>query len=470
MVTALPRVIIAAPGSGHGKTTVATGIMAALSNFQQNFHANKPPKNLVVSGHKVGPDYIDPGYHALATGRPGRNLDPHLVGEDLIVPLLLHGAAGADLAVIEGVMGLFDGQIGGRGFSSTAHIAQLTRTPIILVIDISHTSRTIAAIVQGIITFQPELQFGGVILNKAGSARHAKEVNDALEEVGIPVLGTLYRDDAIAAPSRHLGLIPAAERADAQESLTVLATKIAAAVDLSKIIAIALQASPLSEVPWEPSNDIICRSSKSPVIAVAGGRAFTFRYTETLEMLTAGGCSVVEFDPLIDSALPANTAGLYLGGGFPEVHVAELSANTFLRAAIKKAVAEGLPTVAECAGLLYLGQELDSAPMVGALPITAEMTPKLSLSYAELISPTDTLLAQAGSRVHAHEFHRTTTSPLASDTPAWLHNGVPQGFSSATLHASYHHLHWAGFPLGAQRFIDAADKFSRTHNMSSSNG
>ena len=204
----LPRLLVAAPASGHGKTTIATGVMAALA-----------ARGHVVSGHKVGPDYIDPGYHALATGRPGRNLDPHLTDPALIAPLLLHGARGADLAVVEGVMGLFDGQIGGDGFASTAHVAALTRTPVVLVVDVSHASRSIGAVVHGMATFEPGVQIAGVILNKAGSARHATEVVSAIGRTGVPVLGILQRDQGVSAPSRHLGLVPAEERDEAASAL-----------------------------------------------------------------------------------------------------------------------------------------------------------------------------------------------------------------------------------------------------------
>ena len=214
MVT-VPRLVVAAPASGHGKTTVATGLMAALRRAGH-----------LVSGHKVGPDYIDPGYHALATGRPGRNLDPHLVGESLIGPLLAHGARGADIAVIEGVMGLYDGRIGTDGFASTAHIATLTRSPVVLVVDISHAARSVAAVVHGMMSFDSEVQIAGVILNKAGSTRHADEVARSLQPLAVDVLGVLPRDAGVVAPSRHLGLVPAAERHTAVGALDRLATQI----------------------------------------------------------------------------------------------------------------------------------------------------------------------------------------------------------------------------------------------------
>ena len=202
----LPRIVVAAPASGHGKTTLACGLMAGLRR-----------RGLAVAPAKVGPDYIDPGYHWLAAGRVGRNLDPVLVGEDRIVPLLLHGAArpdAADVAVIEGVMGLFDGRLGTDGDGSTAHVARLTDSPVLLVVDVRHASRTFGAVVHGLATYDPRVRVGGVLLNRVGSARHGEEVRRAVEAAGLPVLGALPRDEAISAPSRHLGLVPAAERAE----------------------------------------------------------------------------------------------------------------------------------------------------------------------------------------------------------------------------------------------------------------
>ena len=447
----LPRLVIAAPASGHGKTTVATGLMAALSRAGH-----------VVSGHKVGPDYIDPGYHSLATQAPGRNLDPHLVGEHRLVPLLLHGAADADLAVIEGVMGLYDGQIGGEGFASTAHVATVTRSPIVLVVDISHASRSIGALVHGMATFDPSVRIVGVILNKAGSQRHADEVVRSLESTGLPVLGVLQRDDGIVAPSRHLGLVPADERDGAAHALDRLADQIAEKIDLDHLLALARQAPDLDGTPWRPADEVHPPSDARPVIAVAGGRAFTFRYAETDELLRAAGCDVVTFDPLADESLPEGTAGLYLGGGFPEVHATGLSANAPLRAALLAAVRAGVPTVAECAGLLYLCRTVDGVPMVGALDADAVMTPRLTLSYRRSVAAIDTLLGPAGSRATGHEFHRTTVTPAADAAPAWIIDGVPVGFSldpvatgSPTVHASYLHTHWAGQPAMAQHFAEA---------------
>ena len=455
-MTSLPRLVIAAPATGQGKTTIATGLMAALTRAGH-----------VVSGHKVGPDYIDPGYHALACGRPGRNLDPHLVGEERIVPLLLHGARGADVAVVEGVMGLYDGRIGTQGYASTAHVATLTKTPVVLVVDISRASRSVGAVVHGMATFSADVEIAGVILNKAGSPRHAAEVADS---ISLPVLGTLGRDQAVSAPSRHLGLVPAAERDEAAHALDALADLVADAIDLEAVLKLASTAPDLEGEPWDPEREVVVsrrawRHSSTtdadrPVIAMAGGRAFTFRYTETEELLRAAGCRVETFDPLVDTSLPEGTSGIYLGGGFPEVHAPGLSENAPLRAELHAAIEAGVPTVAECAGLLYLCQSVDDAVMVGSLPATAKMTPRLTLSYPSVTAPADSLLTREGETVTGHEFHRTHVDPVAGPTAAWAIDDVPTGFAGPTLHASYLHVHWAGHPQLAQRFADAAHQYS----------
>jgi cobyrinic acid a,c-diamide synthase len=448
-VVALPRVVIAAPATGQGKTTVATGLMAALTRAGHD-----------VSGHKVGPDYIDPGYHALACGRPGRNLDPHLVGEERIVPLLLHGAAGADVAIVEGVMGLFDGKVGGSGFASTAHVATLTSSPVVLVVDISRSSRSIGAVVHGMSTWDPDVQVAGVILNQAGSPRHAREVADSID---LPVLGTIGRDPTLAVPSRHLGLVPAAERDEARRALDALAERVAELVDLDAVLTLARTAPGLDAEPWDPVAEMggfearFARTSTTgvstgarPVVAVAGGRAFTFRYAETEELLRAAGCAVVGFDPMVDPQLPDGTAGIYLGGGFPEVHARELTGNVVLRRELAAAIADGVPTVAECAGLLYLCSSLDSSPMVGAIAAEATMTERLTLRYPTMTATTDSLLTRAGETITGHEFHRTQVTPAGDEL----------GFVGPSLYASYLHTHWAGHPQLAQRFADAVHAYA----------
>ncbi|WP_456297889.1 cobyrinate a,c-diamide synthase [Actinophytocola xanthii] len=452
----LPRVVVAAPASGHGKTTVATGIMAALRR-----------RGHVVSGHKVGPDYIDPGYHELATGRPGRNLDPFLVGEERVAPLLVHGARGGDVAVVEGVMGLYDGKLGGAGFASTAHVATVTSSPVILVVDVSHASRSVAAVVHGMRTFDPTVRIVGVVLNKAGSHRHAQEVLDALAGRGVPVLGVIHRDDAVVAPARHLGLVPVAERYDAADSLDLLAERIEATVDLDQLLALARAAPPLAAAPWDPATEVGPgpAGAPRPLVAVAGGRAFTFRYAETEELLLAAGCDVATFDPLVEERLPAGTSAVYLGGGFPEVYAGRLSDNVGLRGELLDAVASGMPTVAECAGLLYLCRTLDGRPMVGALAADAAMTSRLTLGYREATVPATHAAAHLagppGTPVRGHEFHRTAVTPDAGEHPAFLVGGRPSGFGSRTATASYLHVHWAGHPMLAERFAAAAREFGR---------
>ncbi|WP_412093877.1 cobyrinate a,c-diamide synthase [Mycolicibacterium goodii] len=463
-MTKLPRVVIAAPASGHGKTTVATGLMAALA-----------ARGLEVSGHKVGPDYIDPGYHSLATGRPGRNLDPYLVGSQRIVPLLRHGAAGADIAVIEGVMGLFDGRLGAAGEASTAHVATLTASPVILVVDVSHASRTHAAVVAGLAGFDPEVRICGVILNKCRTDRHADEVQEGLMRTGIPILGRIPREAGVETPSRHLGLIPAAERAESVTTLARMAAMIESHVDLDAILEIARSATLLTDPAWDPTNEVSPPSPDRPIVAVAGGRAFTFRYAETDDLLLAAGCTVVEFDPLTDSSLPAGTAGIYLGGGFPEMHVADLAANTSLLDDLRSAVAAGVPTVAECAGFAYLCRTLDAAPAVGVISAAAAMTPRLALGYRTAVASADNLLARTGERVRGHEFHRTRVTPDSPEpgsecTAAWTLPTGPDGYAHSTLHASYLHVHWAGHPSLAQRFADAVHRYARQPDPLSHHG
>ncbi|MEY9944163.1 cobyrinate a,c-diamide synthase [Kitasatospora sp. GAS1066B] len=447
----LPRLVIAAPSSGAGKTTVATGLMAALT-----------ARGLRVSPHKVGPDYIDPGYHGLATGRPGRNLDAFLCGPGLIEPLLRHGAAGADLAVVEGVMGMFDGASGRGELASTAHVAKLLRAPVVLVVDGSSQSRSVAALVHGFASWDPQVRLAGVILNRVASDRHEELLREALEEgAGVPVLGAVRRTASVATPSRHLGLVPVVERStQAVRAVADMGELIAASVDLDAVLALARSAPPLTAAAWDPAAEVRAVPGR-PRIALAAGAAFSFSYAENAELLTAAGAEVLPFDPLHDAALPDGTSGLVIGGGFPEVYAAELSDNAPLRRAITALAATGAPIAAECAGLLYLGRELDGRPMCGVLDTTARMTERLTLGYREAVALHDSPLAVTGTRVRGHEFHRTTCDPAAGPTPAWAWRtpagaAHTEGFAAGNVHASYLHLHWAGAPGIAERFTGAA--------------
>lgn len=435
----IPRLVIAAPASGSGKTTVATGLIAALR-----------ARGVRVSPHKVGPDYIDPGYHALAAGRPGRNLDPWLTGEERIVPLFRHGAAGCDVAVVEGVMGLFDGR-DDTGFASTAHVARLLAAPVVLVVDAARQSRSVAALVHGFATFEPGVRIGGVILNRIGSDRHEELCRGALESAGVPVLGAVRRDDAVLTPSRHLGLIPAAERgARAVRAVERLGELIARSCDLDALLRLAGTAPPPAGPVWEPSDQVVPVAGR-PVVAVAGGAAFTFSYAEHGELLRAAGADVAVFDPLRDEALPDGTAALVIGGGFPQVHAAELAANAPLLDAV--AAFRG-PIAAECAGLLYLCEELDGRKMCGLVPGRARMTPRLTLGYREAVAVAESPLTRAGERFRGHEFHRTALEGGAEPLFRWRGGG--DGFGNEQITASYLHLHWAGHPEAAQRLVSSS--------------
>jgi cobyrinic acid a,c-diamide synthase len=468
MVT-VPRLVIAAPASGCGKTTVACGLMAALR-----------ARGLAVSGHKVGPDYIDPGYHALATGRPPRNLDPFLCGEDLIAPLFRHGAAGAQVAVIEGVMGLFDGvdhaamPVNLTGpenptnpidpdFGSTAHVARLLDAPVVLVIDAARAGRSVAALAAGFAGFDPRTAVAGVILNRIASDRHERLLRDALAGTGLPVFGAIRRTEGISTPSRHLGLIPAAERAAmAATAVDQMGALIAAHCDLDALLALAARAPARPGPAWEPPAQPD-PARPAPVVAIAGGAAFTFGYTEQAELLAAAGARVISFDPLRDEDLPGQTAGLILGGGFPEMHAAALSANLRLREQVAALAARGAPVAAECAGLLYLARTLDDLPMCGVLDVRAAMTPRLTLGYRQAVAMADSVLARAGDVLRGHEFHRTAAVPAAGDQPAWqLGSGPLEGHVAGSVIASYLHTHWAGHPAAAARLTAACTRVPST--------
>ncbi|MFI0264508.1 cobyrinate a,c-diamide synthase [Streptomyces sp. NPDC017056] len=449
-MSTIPRLVIAAPASGSGKTTVATGLMAAFTEA-----------GLTVSPHKVGPDYIDPGYHALATGRPGRNLDAYLCGTDQVAPLFLHGAASADLAVVEGVMGLYDGASGLGELASTAQVAKLLRAPVVLVVDASAQSRSVAALVHGFASWDPEVRLAGVILNKVGSDRHEELLRAALDESGVPVLGALRRAPQMQTPSRHLGLVPVAERqAEALESVRAQAAQVREGCDLKALLALAHSAPELPGTAWDPARAVAQGAEGAaavpgkPVVAVAGGAAFTFSYAEHAELLAAAGAEVAVFDPLRDERLPSGTQALVIGGGFPEVYAPELSANAPLRRAVVALAASGAPLVAECAGLLYLSRSLDGKPMCGVLPADARMSQRLTLGYREAVALEDNALAVAGTRVRGHEFHRTVLEPGAGTSPAWgmTHPARRvEGHVQDGVHASYLHVHWAAEPSLARR-------------------
>jgi cobyrinic acid a,c-diamide synthase len=490
------RLVVAAPTSGCGKTTVATGLIAALR-----------ARGTVVAPFKVGPDYIDPGYHALAAGRPGRNLDPVLVGTQRIGPLFAHGARGADIAVVEGVMGLYDGRIGTAGAGSTAEVATLLSAPVVLVVDARGQGRSLAALLHGFRGYDPAVRIAGVVFNRVGSARHEEVLREACAEVGLTVLGALPRDPAFTVPSRHLGLVTAAEHgAAAVDAVRAIGGAVAAHVDLAAVVRLAGTAPPLPAAPWDPAAEVAAPPDPAaradlvagalvagapvagapgapadpmagalmagdpgsarparPLVAVAGGPAFTFGYAEHAELLSAAGAEVAVVDPVRDEDLPEGTAALVLPGGFPERHAAELAGNEPLRAAVAALAARGAPVHAECGGLLYLARELDGRPMCGVLDAEATMSDRLTLGYRDAVAATDSALHPTGARVTGHEFHRTVLRPGHGATPAWHWRGATEGFVSGRVHASYLHTHPAGQPRSVCRFVRAAARFAGLH-------
>ncbi len=452
------RLVVAGTHSGVGKTTVATGLMAAFA-----------ARGRAVAGFKVGPDFIDPSYHALATGRPARNLDAFLSGPELIAPLFAHGAHGADLAVVEGVMGMFDGAGGAGELASTAQVAKLLRAPVLLVVDCGAMARSVAALVHGFASFDPAVDVAGVVLNRVGSQRHDGLLRQALEPLGIPVLGVLRRHVALSTPERHLGLVPAAERrAAARRTVAELAAAVAEACDLGAVAAVAAAAPPLHAPPWEPapwepvtagpSRQGSRRRPVRPVrLGIASGPAFTFVYQENVELLEANGAELVPVDPTADERLPDGTAGLYLGGGFPETYAAALAANRPMRAAVRGLAAAGGPVVAECGGLLYLARTLDGRPMCGLLEADGRMTDRLTLGYRRASATAPSALAGTGTEVRGHEFHYSRLEPSAGATAAWLlDGGRPEGFVAGGVHASYLHTHWAALSELPGRLVTAA--------------
>lgn len=408
---------------------------------------------------KVGPDFIDPGYHALAAGRPGRNLDPVLVGEDLIGPLYRHGCAGADIAVVEGVMGLFDGRIEGRMTGiprgSAAQVAGLLGAPVVLVVDARGQSHSIAALIHGFVTFDPAVRIAGVILNRVGSDRHEAVLRQACEHAGVQVLGAIPRSDELTVPSRHLGLITAVEHGrQARDAVAAMTALVARHVDLGALASAAT--AHVTAEPWSP----VAESVTNVTVALAAGKAFSFSYAEHAELLRGAGAHVAEFDPLSEP-LPAGADALVLPGGFPEQFTAELSANDLVRRQIRRLAASGAPVHAECAGLTYLVDDLDGVPMCGVLAGSARFTERLTLGYRDAVAVVDSSMHAAGDRVTGHEFHRTAVEFVEQPSPAWAFAGPGQagrrdGAVQRGVHAGYLHTHPAAHPEAITRFVASA--------------
>lgn len=456
--------VIAGVSSGVGKTTIATGLMAALA-----------ARGRRVQPFKVGPDYIDPSYHSAACGWPSRNLDTWMVGEAATIELFRRATSDADVAVVEGVMGLYDGRSGGREQGSTAQLAKLLGLPVLLVIDAGKLARSAGALAIGYRAFDPAVQIAGVILNRAASGRHAAVLCDAVEqEAGIPVLGVLPRDEQLALPERYLGLVPVVEG----QTVTVFFERaraiVARDVDVERIATLAtIQPDALSPSTAGEPAPALFPAAPYPArvrIAVAMDRAFSFYYPDNLDLLRAWGAELVPFSPLADAELPCGAGGIYIGGGFPELFAEQLAANRAMRTALRRAAAAGCVVYGECGGLMYLGGTLTDAAgrtheMTGLLPLNSTMRGgRLTLGYREVRVRADGPLAPAGHRLRGHEFHWSVPDRAPGPTEALYDvdgEGRLEGFRHGSVYGSYIHIHFGSDPTLAPAFVRAAAEARR---------
>jgi cobyrinic acid a,c-diamide synthase len=456
--------IIAGERSGVGKTTVTLTLLASLCRRSQQ-----------VQSFKVGPDYIDPMFHQHVTGRACRNLDPILTSEAYVQQCFNRHSQGVNYALVEGVMGLFDGVTppqplpllrgGVNDYASTAHIARLLDLPVVLVIDCSRLSGSVAAIAHGYSSFDPRIKIAGVILNRVGSDRHLQLLQDSLALLQLPILGVLRRQDNITIPDRHLGLVPTAELTQLNALIDRLADLGDLCFDWDRLLPL-LQVS--GETPPQPLPLLRGGARGGVRIAVARDRAFNFYYQDNLDLLQQLGAELVFWSPLEDAGLPEGVQGMYFGGGFPEVFAQQLAENTDVKVAINTAILAGMPTIAECGGLMYLCEQIvdfagKSWSMVGVLPTTAVMSGRLTLGYRRAVVLEDSLLVSAGTTVCGHEFHRSYLmsnfeQPLfqtyrfdTEESTGYEGWGVSSPYLN--LHASYIHMHWGACPEIPQSFL-----------------
>ncbi len=467
--------VIGGAASGVGKTTVSVGLMGAYRR-----------RGMSVAPFKTGPDYIDPSYHLAVTGSASRNLDTWLTPESTVRDIFTRGSAAADVAVIEGAMGLFDGRSGEGNRCSTAEIARLTGGVVLLVVDCARQARSLAPVLAGFAAFDPSINLAGAILNNVGSTAHARVLKEAASEAGIPVIGVLPRRGDISLKSRHLGLVPAGENVSSlEERLERIIDHISANVDIEAVLSmtksnvngIQKAGSGIGEEGAGGRQEASGSGARNKTGSASGGsgassggvrigvaldEAFSFYYPDSLEALEAEGAKLVYFSPLRDNDLPA-CEGLYFGGGYPEVFADRLQANTALRRSVAAAIKDGVPVYAECGGLVYLSRavEIDGSrkQMAGALPLEARMTGRRqALGYVEATARHDNLLMASGERVRGHEFHWSDVSWQEDNIAYECYSnrdlgGKPEGFSSGNVLASYVHLHFAGNPRLAKRLI-----------------
>lgn len=446
--------LLAAPRSGSGKTTMTCALLMALKR-----------RGCAPCAFKSGPDYIDPMFHRAVLGVESRNLDLFFSAPETVRTLYAKGAAGHGAAVCEGAMGFYDGLGGVSDRASAWHLADTLGLPVLLVVEPKGQSLTLAAELKGLNSFRTPSHIAGILLNNCTARMHALLAPMLEEETGLPVLGFLPKLPEAVIGSRHLGLYTAAEVENLQQKLALLADAAEEHIDWPRLLALCEKEPPA--LPMEPETP-----PARVRIAVAQDEAFCFTYAETLEAFRDAGAEVVFFSPLRDTALPGNIGGLYLPGGYPELHARELSGNTSLLREIKRKIESGLPTAAECGGFLYLGQSLTDAegqswPMAGVLPGEAKDAGRLvRFGYAALSADSDSLLFRAGESFPIHEFHHWDSTAngaaLAAKKPvggaAWR-----CGFVNEHFYAGFPHLYWAGTPL-PQRFAAAAENYRRDHD------
>lgn len=455
----IPRLVIAGTQSGVGKTSITLGLVAAFKR-----------RGLRVQTFKVGPDYLDPTYLALASGRSCYTLDGWMTRRDYIGDLFARASADADLAIVEGVMGLFDGADPTGLSGSTAEIAQWLDAPVLLVANAHGAGRSFAAAVHGFATFAPEIRVAGVIANRCGSERHVQGLDLSLSGASLPPLvGAVRRGALPELPSRHLGLVSADEKAFSKAALDQLADGVEAGVSLDRVLQIARGASPLS----------LGVAALAPLVGVekvrlgiARDEAFHFYYPDNLEALERAGCELVPFSPLHDGALPENLDGLYIGGGYPEEHAQSLSANHAMLESIRRFAQSNRLIYAECGGLMVVSQgieTLDGArhPMLGLIPAWTRMCPRRkSLGYVEVTLTRESLWGNTGDVLRGHEFHYSelTSLPANCETAyqvCYRRSGQPvaEGFQCGSVLASYAHLHFASRPEAVLHFVNRLKSF-----------
>jgi cobyrinic acid a,c-diamide synthase len=444
------RLVIAGAASGVGKTTVACALLAGVR-----------ARGLRVQPFKAGPDYIDPGYHEAAAGLPSRTLDSFLLPPDVLRGLFADAARRADIAVVEGMMGLFDGRDGLSETGSTAEIAKLLGAPVIVVLDVAAAARSAGAIALGCARFDPALAVVGFVLNKVAGETHARWAREAVElATGLPVLGAIPLDPRLALPERHLGLVPIAERALTPTDVDHLAQVAEQRLDLDRMLALADR--PWSAGPGPEGLSPDASAARVP-IAIARDEAFHFYYPDSLELLERSGAELVPFSPLRDRALPRGVRGAYIGGGFPELFAGALADNREMHASLRTAAARDVVLYAECGGLMYVGETLTDLDgrahrMVGLVPARSEMTrDRLTLGYRTARALRASPLLGEGEVVRGHEFHWSTLAAKpARSASAYAFTERPgqvEGFAADRLLASYLHLHFGTRPEMARRFV-----------------